>query len=158
MSNSMWAEPQVLPDVAVSGIKRVLLAEDDPEMRSLLVELLAEDGHEVVSAENGSDLLARIQAYRGEVTNGRFFDVDLIVSDIRMPGMSGLKVLSELRKVDRVTPVVLITAFGDEATHMEAHRLGVSAVFDKPFDFDAFRVYIRQLVPPRGPEPGGAFE
>src|SRR5262245_8534797 len=89
--------------------KRVLVAEDDAEMCRLLVEGLRAEGYDVIEAEDGTQLMDCIDAHRRTVLRGRFFDLDLIVSDIRMPGMNGLQVLSELRKFDRETPVVLIT-------------------------------------------------
>jgi DNA-binding response OmpR family regulator len=128
--------------------RRILVAEDDYEMCILLVDALRADGYDVIEAEDGRQLMDCIDALRGRVVRGRFFDVDLIISDIRMPGMSGLEMLAQLRSMDRQTPVILITAFGDEATHAKAYRLGAGAVFDKPFDIDGFRAFVRQLVPP----------
>jgi CheY-like chemotaxis protein len=119
--------------------KRVLLAEDDQPMAQLLTDVLRQEGFDVVGSTNGVELLDSVDDLRGKVINGRFFDVDLIISDIRMPWMSGLEALRELRQVDRATPVILITAFGDDRTHAEARRLGASAVLDKPFDMDDFR-------------------
>lgn len=128
--------------------RHVLIAEDDREMCRLLADSLREDGYEVMEASDGQHLRDYIDYLRGTIVNGRFFDVDIIVSDIRMPGASGLEVLRELRRYDRETPVILITAFGDDQTHAEAYRLGASAIIDKPFDIDGFRAFIRQLVPP----------
>jgi len=62
--------------------------------------------------------------------------------------MSGLRFLAELRKHDRNTPVVLITAFGDDRTRSEAEQFGVGAVLDKPFELEHFRRVVRQFVPP----------
>jgi CheY-like chemotaxis protein len=125
---------------------RVLLAEDDIEMCRLLAEALREDGHDVVDAGDGLELLDRITTLRGEISAGRFFDVDLIISDIRMPHISGMEVLRRLRAMDHVTPMILITAFGDEHTHAEAYRLGASAVLDKPFDIDEFQQVVREHI------------
>jgi DNA-binding NtrC family response regulator len=133
--------------------RRILVAEDDREMSRLLDEALREDGYEVMVATDGSHLRDYIDYLRGTILNGRFFDVDLIVSDVRMPGASGLDVLAEMRLHDRQTPVIIITAFGDDRTHAEAGRLGAAAVFDKPFDLDAFRAFVRRLVPPTSARP-----
>lgn len=123
--------------------KRVLLAEDDEEMARLLTDTLSQQGYEVVGAANGVELLDHVEDFRHQVINGRFYDVDLIVSDIRMPWMNGLEMLRELRLIDKMTPVILITAFGDERTHAEANRLGAAAVLDKPFELDDFRDAVR---------------
>ena len=153
---TLWFDGEVeLDDLGWDpAARRVLVAEDDREMCRLLAESLREDGYEVMQAGDGLHLRDYIDYLRGTITNGRFFDVDVIISDIRMPGASGLDVLAELRKYDSRTPVILITAFGDERTHAEAHRLGAVAVFDKPFDVDGLRAFVRQLVPPHaGPDP-----
>jgi CheY-like chemotaxis protein len=138
--------------------RRILLAEDDPEMRRMLSEALQEDGYEVISADSGTQLLDFLEYFWASVLRGRFFDVDMVISDIRMPGVDGLNVLSELRMLDRSTPVVLITAFGDEQTHEKASMLGASAVFDKPFDLDSFRSYVRQVLPPGESDGSEGFE
>lgn len=135
--------------------RRVLLAEDDEEMNRLLEDTLRREGYEVVGASNGMDLLENIEAFRRQVHDGRFFDVDLIVSDIRMPWMSGLELLRELRTLDKVTPVILITAFGDERTHAEAARLG-ACVMDKPFELDDFMEHVRAASPRH--VPGGRID
>lgn len=122
---------------------RILLAEDDTELRQLLCSVLRRDGFEVLEARDGSELLALIGrqiASRGQQ------GFNLIVSDIRMPGFTGLSILAGLRRADWPTPVMLITAFGDSQTHREAQRLGAAAVFDKPFDVDDFRTAVINLI------------
>jgi DNA-binding response OmpR family regulator len=121
---------------------RVLLAEDEPEMRALLTEALEEEGYEVIPAQSGHDLLDRLaEPWLG----GR--DYDLVLSDVRMPGCTGLEALETLRELDWSTPVVLMTAFGSRRTHGEAQRLGAS-LLDKPFDLEELLERIRALVPP----------
>ena len=123
---------------------RVVLAEDDLELRGLLASTLRRDGFEVVEATDGPDLLRVIgeEILRAQDGPG----VDLVVSDIRMPGLSGLNVLAGLRRADWSTPVLLITGFGDHQTHAEARRLGAAAVLDKPFDLDVFRSTVLDLA------------
>jgi DNA-binding NtrC family response regulator len=121
----------------------VLVAEDDPAMRDLLASALRDDGHEVLEARDGVDLL-RLLATTGPSVDD--FPVDVIVSDVRMPGTSGMEALTILRRFSRSLPVVLITAFGDLATHAEATRLGAAAVFDKPFDIDQLRSTVSALT------------
>ncbi|MCU0620491.1 MAG: response regulator [Gemmatimonadales bacterium] len=74
---------------------------------------------------------------------------DIVVSDIRMPGKTGLELLAGLRRADWATPVILITGFGDRHTLAEAQRLGAAAVFDKPFDVDDLRTAVLNLMEPR---------
>lgn len=124
----------------------VLLADDDVPMRCLLAEELRRDGYEVVEAADGVELLDHLAAnfpWVHEPGTG----IDVIVSDIRMPGFTGLDVLCFLRIGRRMTPIILITAFGDEETRAEALELGAAAVLDKPFEIDELRAAIRRTVP-----------
>ena len=126
-----------LPGHLVGGRRaRIMLAEDDEEMRTLLVDSFSRDGYEVIAAQNGLEMIEEIRMllFRGDP-----MPVDLIVSDERMPGMPGLEFLSILREAEWPTPFILITGFGDESTHERALRMGASAVFDKPFDIDDLR-------------------
>ncbi|WP_437764600.1 response regulator [Sorangium sp. So ce281] len=126
---------------------RVLLAEDDRELRLLLATALRRDGYEVLEAHDAKHLLELM----GEaLVSGNGAPVDVVVSDIRMPGASGLDLLAGLRRDDWTTPVVLITAFGDPETHAEAYRLGADAVLDKPLDVDDLRLVVQTLVSTRG--------
>ncbi len=125
---------------------RILLAEDDTEMRSMLASALRADGYEVVEAHSGLALLEEIGMllFRGEA-----FPADVIISDERMPGMFGLEVLSGLRQARWPIPFILITGFGDAQIHDRASRLGAAAVFDKPFDVDALREAVLRLLKER---------
>jgi CheY-like chemotaxis protein len=125
---------------------RILVAEDETEMRRVVVEALREDGHDVVELADGGrllvDIAARLQAKEGSEGEA----VDLIVSDIRMPICTGLEILEVLRKAKWPTPVILMTAFGDDETRRHAERLE-AALFDKPFDLDDLRAAIANLLP-----------
>jgi len=123
--------------------RRVLLAEDDDQMRMLVAAALRADGHHVVEARDGRALLDEIGSELLGERPGQL--TDLIVSDIRMPGLTGLEVLAGIRQARWSTPVILITAFGDEATHVAARALG-AACFDKPFDLDDLRTAVLNAV------------
>ncbi|WP_438024134.1 response regulator [Sorangium sp. So ce233] len=122
---------------------RVLLAEDDRELRLLLATALRRDGYEVLEARDGNHLL---EIMGESLVSSGGAPLDIVVSDIRMPGKSGLELLAGLRRDDWSTPVVLITAFGDPETHAEAYGLGADAVLDKPLDVDDLRVVVQALV------------
>lgn len=119
---------------------RVLLAEDNADLRALLQISLSAEGHEVVSVASGLELISCFLACPF---------VDVVISDVRMPELNGLEVLERFRCVDANTPFILITAFGNRSLHEEAHRLGASAVLDKPFDPDELGALVRRLVSPR---------
>ena len=128
-----------------AGPLHILLAEDDDEMRKLLAAALRADGYAVEEAYNGMDLLAKVA--RSLLHGSSAVPVDLVITDIRMPGFSGLEVLAALRETNRTVPVILITAFGDLETHQEARRLGANAIFDKPFDVDDLRTAVLSFAP-----------
>jgi CheY-like chemotaxis protein len=125
---------------------RLVVAEDDREMRVLVAEALRRDGYQVLEATNGSEL---VDLLGSAVLRGHDLEpIDLIISDIRMPGWNGLAVLRHLRRADWAMPFILITAYGDNDTHQEAKRLGAVAVFDKPFDIDDLRTLVLNVMPP----------
>ncbi len=135
------------PDSSVtpSPKARLLLAEDDFELRELLACVLRADGHEVVEARNGNELWSLLHA--DDPSGEEPFA--LVVSDVRMPGLTAFDVLSRLQRSLSNTPVILITAFGDQTTHLRALRLGASRVFDKPFDCDDLRVAVHETLSER---------
>lgn len=112
-------------------------------MRILLTWSLRWEGYEVVECRNGTDLL---DALSGATAEDEADGVALVISDIRMPGISGLDVLRSLRLSESFPPVVLITAFGDEETHAEADRLGAIALFDKPFDIEDLVAKVHEIL------------
>ena len=126
----------------------ILLAEDDMHMRLLLTVNLKKRGYSVIEAEDGFQLADLIQSEAVNEYNAN--PVEAIISDIRMPGPGTLKVLKELRKVDWVMPIFLITAFGDEVVHLEARKLG-AYIFDKPFEVSHLMSRLMAAVPPRRP-------
>ncbi|NBD09978.1 MULTISPECIES: response regulator [Corallococcus] len=122
---------------------RVLIAEDDREMRRMLVRALQRRGCDVHEVPNGRELLGTLTRGLAGVEGAA---PDVIITDVRMPGVTGLEALARLRRVDWATPVILITAFGDAATHAEAMRLGAAFVFDKPFDLDVLCGAVTRLI------------
>ena len=134
---------------------RILLAEDDDDMRRLLAGSLRRIGCEVMEARNGADLLCLISSRM--LGPHEKCPIDLVITDVRMPFATGLEVLAALRERICSTPVILITAFGDEVTHAEARRLGAVAVFDKPFQIDDLHTAVRYYLGGRldGPDEGG---
>lgn len=148
-----WIREQPPPppcEEAYGQGRRVLVAEDDDEMRALLASTLRLDGFEVLEAKNGLELVDHIVPWLA----GREppAPIDVIVSDVQMPCFTGMEVLSGLSELRRRPAVVLITAFGDSATHEQARRLGAVTVLDKPFDLDDLRGVLSHVVT-RRPRP-----
>jgi two-component system response regulator AtoC len=128
---------------------RILVAEDDVEMRRLVAGALRDDGHDVVELADGGKLLAEITV--GAKARAEENAVDLVISDIRMPISTGLQILEALRRARWRTPVILMTAFGDDATRRHAENLS-AVLFDKPFDLDDLRATVEHLLQ-RAPYP-----
>ncbi len=105
----------------------ILLAEDDLELRVLLTLILSRAGYRVTECDNGLELLEELE---------RAEQYDLVISDVRMPALTGLEVLESLLDKQQRPPFIGMTAFGDDRTHETARRLGVVAMLDKPFDLD----------------------
>ena len=124
---------------------RVLLAEDDTDLRKVLAMALRREGYDVAEASDGNHLRTYLGAL---VYNKHHADpVDLIITDVRMPGPSGVEMLEWLRGVVWSIPVIVITSFGDPVLHAEARRLGALAVLDKPFDVNELLALVRLNAP-----------
>jgi two-component system, NtrC family, response regulator AtoC len=103
---------------------RILLVDDHPDVRLSLAEFLGQIGHECTHASSGTDALAAVRQQRP----------GLVISDLRMPGMDGLSLLSALRTEPDAPPIALMTAFGDAGTAIEAMRRGAVDYLRKPID------------------------
>ena len=111
----------------MSDPRSVLVVDDAPAMREMLVSLLDESGIRARTAASADEALACAR-------NGEF---DAVLSDIRMPGKSGLELLAELRETRPETPVLLMTGFGSIDSAVEAMRLGAFDYVTKPFKREA---------------------
>jgi CheY-like chemotaxis protein len=140
-SDSFWRDFERALQLPV-----VLVAEDDAEMRKLLRAALEAAGYRVREAWDGREALKPIAGLAG--TPRSALAPDVVVADVRMPHFSGLELLEAVRAVDPSLPVILITAFGDDETHAAARRLGVTAVFDKPFAIPSLVEMVRAVAPP----------
>mgnify|MGYP000190006636 CR=1 FL=1 len=115
---------------------RILIVDDQEMMRDSLAATLAREGHEVVAAPDGPAALGRLGS-------GRF---DLMISDLKMPRMSGIELLQEARRIRPDMPVVLMTAFATVATAVEAMKLGAYDYIQKPFDGEEIRLLVERTL------------
>jgi CheY-like chemotaxis protein len=129
---------------------RILVAEDDDTLRRLITAVLRDDGYEVIEASDGLALLDGIGEAVARYGGGKRA-VSLIVSDIRMPELDGLDVLTALRCSSWGTPVILMTAFSSAETRLEARRLGALVVLNKPFALDELRTLVCRTLTPALP-------
>lgn len=127
----------------MGGPAYVLVADDDEAMRSMLGTSLRRRGLVVDECADGRELLERLKVVRE-----RRRRLSLVVSDIRMPGPSGLDVVHWIARCLPDVPVILITSFGDEQTHRRAKALGAVAVIDKPFDLEELQGHVTRAMDP----------
>ncbi len=122
---------------------RLLLAEDNTEMRKLLAWALRKQGYTVIECADGLCILRKL----GLTDEDQSDHFDLIISDIRMPGVTGLEVLEGKRIFNELPPMILITAFPDKDTLNQAEKLGAAAVLAKPFDVDELLAHVKRVLP-----------
>lgn len=124
---------------------RVLLAEDDGEMRRLVAERLVKSGYDVVEVASGIELLRKLEDH---LCHARGVSFDAVVSDVRMPGASGLGGLQLVHELDPALPVVLMTGFPDEVRDAAA-RLGAVSLLHKPFPVQRLVDVLQAVAPAR---------
>jgi two-component system response regulator PilR (NtrC family) len=115
---------------------RILVVDDERSMRELLAIVLRREGYEVLLAENGK---GAIQLLERE-------PVDILISDIKMPDLSGVDVLRAAKKIDQDILGIMITAFASTETAVEAMRLGACDYLSKPFDIDLLKMKVREKI------------
>jgi len=106
----------------MTALRRVLVVDDDPAVRKSFDRVLTGKGYAVITAENGEEALRKLNEEK----------YDLVYSDIRMPGMSGLEVAEKVRARRPWTPVVIITGYGTDIAEERAKAAGVSKFLHKP--------------------------
>jgi len=116
------AAPRTAP-AAAAGRPRVLVVDDEATIRDLLSKTLALAEYDVDLAPEGRTALERL----------RIIPYDLLITDLKMPGVDGLAVIREARRLKADIPVIIITGFSTEASAIEAVNLGVSGYLTKPF-------------------------
>lgn len=128
----------------VAHSPHILLAEDYLTMRQLMALLLRKEGYRVTECADGMSLLDHLSFFflPGEKQK----PVDLIISDIRLPRVTGMEIVMGGREKANFPPVILITAFGSPKVHEHAKRMGVAAMFDKPFNIDHLLAKVHELV------------
>ena len=118
---------------------RLLVVDDERSMRELLSIVLRREGYDVTLAENGQTALHQLERAR----------FDLLISDIKMPDMSGVDVLRAAKQIDRDILGIMITAFASADTAIEAMRLGAHDYLSKPFDVDELKIKVRNALEQR---------
>jgi len=114
----------------------ILVVDDEPNYLVVLSELLKEEGYEVFTAQSGEEGLK----------TARENDLDLIITDMRMPGMDGLQLLKSVKSFNQHLPVIMVTAFGEVEKAVVAMKAGAYNYLAKPFSNDELLVNIRKAI------------
>ncbi|HBS59011.1 MAG: response regulator [Bacillota bacterium] len=120
----------------MNGNITIMVIDDQPGIRRLLAEVLQEDGYNVAIAANGYDALHKVK----EITP------QLILMDMKMPGMDGLETFRELKKAGKAERVIMMTAYGELELVKEALNLGAYKYITKPFDINVIKKIVAEAV------------
>ncbi|HZK85926.1 MAG TPA: response regulator [Desulfosporosinus sp.] len=115
---------------------KILVVDDQFGVRRLLFETFQEDHHEVEMAANGAEALQVLIA----------FQPDLILMDMKMPGMNGIETLVQIRALGCKANVIMMTAYGDVQNMKQAKDLGILSFMGKPFDLFELRERVREIL------------
>ncbi len=107
----------------------ILIVEDEPTTSWALAEGLSDDGYTIDTFRSAEEALVWL----------REGSSDLVISDLRLPGMSGMDLAKKLRRGKNAQPVIIVTAYGSPETLRDLRSVGVSEVFPKPFHVDTLR-------------------
>ncbi len=116
-------------------IRKILIADDEPNMIWALKKALSKEEYEIISADNGE-----------EAVDSLIEDPDLIIMDLKMPKMNGLEALRKIKEINPKIPVIMITAHGTTDTAVEAMKIGALDYISKPFDIDELKVVIKKAL------------
>ena len=117
-------------------MSHILIVEDEPTTSWALAEGLADDGFTIDTFRSGEEAMAWLTGNT----------CDLVITDLRLPGMSGLEFASKLRRGPSACPVILVSAYGSERSARDLRRGGIVDYFTKPFQVDALRRAVRRAL------------
>jgi signal transduction histidine kinase/ActR/RegA family two-component response regulator len=134
---TLWLPLAAVPpappaEPGAAGRLHVLVVDDEPEVRDLLAELVGADGHRVTACASAAEALARLEAA----------GADLVITDLGMPGMSGLELAEAVRRRWPDLPVGMVTGWGETADRERSAAAGVLAVLGKPFQRPELRALL----------------
>jgi len=121
------------------SVCKILVVDDEESIREFFEIMLKREGYQVLTVANGREALEQLKKH----------SVDLVITDIQMPELSGMELLSSIREMDPEMLVIMITAFGSTETAVEAMKLGAYDYVQKPFKIDEVKIIIRQALEKR---------
>ena len=140
MTTFDWEEAPTSADSIGTETVRIVVADDDDDIRDLVATTLRLDGYEVSEAGDGIALLDIVASSNPP---------HVIICDVRMPGIDGLTMLAALRRVGSRVPIIMMSAYCSSETRDEARTGGADVFFTKPFDMDDLRTAVLNVRPRR---------
>ncbi|MFZ4437110.1 MAG: response regulator [Syntrophales bacterium] len=125
--------------------KKILIVDDEFNTRFAIDFMLANAGYKTTSAEDG---IAAFNLVKKSLTTNNLFD--LVITDIKMPKMTGIELIEEMKKANIRVPVLVITGFGDKQTLIELLRSGCDDYLDKPFSPDDLLASVTRVLSKHG--------
>jgi len=116
--------------------KKILVIDDEADVRSVVQRILRDVGHEVMCADCGETALRMMEKDK----------VDLIILDLRMPGIGGMETLASIRRNNTSVPVILLSGYITVAALTDAARLGLNDFLTKPFRMDELLTKVNRLL------------
>ncbi|WP_291426388.1 response regulator [Deinococcus sp.] len=116
----------------------ILVADDEPAIRTMLEVILSADGHEIITVQDGRSALEYLQSHTP----------DAMLLDVKMPFMSGFEICSRVKRIKRLrhTPVLLLTALDDDQTRDQAKMVNADDLVHKPVSGKQLRSRVVQLI------------
>lgn len=132
---------------------RVLLAENDADVRNLIADALEHAGYETVLCRDGLDLLDHVSIFLfpHPIKSKR---IDLIISNLFLPGVTGMEILEGVQSIDKFPPIILLSGFNMGMTFKHASHLGAAAIFKPPLDLDGLMKKVKTICESVHPETG----
>jgi DNA-binding response OmpR family regulator len=116
--------------------KKILVVDDDPQIITLLTDFLEDEGYSIDSSPDAEDALKKVE-------NGHY---DLVISDVRMPGMDGFELLKEIKASFGKMKVIMMTGYTDDYDISDVLLLGADDYITKPFDIDRVLLSVKNLL------------
>jgi DNA-binding NarL/FixJ family response regulator len=117
-------------------MEKILIIDDDSDIQLVLSDIIKSEGHEVITAYNGEKALEKIRKH----------SPDLVLLDIKLPGMDGMKVLEEIKKTDKSLIVIMLTGYGEIKDAVQAMKMGAFNYITKPFENEEIAVNIKEAL------------
>ena len=114
----------------------IMVVDDEENMRESLKDIFEEEGYKIILSDSGKDAIKKIEKY----------EINVVVSDVRMPEMDGFELLHEIKKIKPEIPFIMITAYSTTKLGVRAMKEGAKDYIEKPFDPDELLIIISKII------------